>query len=119
LPLIAAMKSIIRREFGEDWRSYVIGVMQAEGAGGPDPQLTVEELWRFDENQEGKKVSNGDWKNPFDPDAELTKMKGDTNHLASNAENVLGIESSLIVGAYIGPASASDAAKLKDSLLAV
>ena len=112
----AAMKSIVRRDSGEDWRNYLIGLMRAEGVIGADEQPTVEELRRFDKNREGKRVSNEDWKNPSDPDAKIIKMKDGTTHLAYKAENVVDTESNLIVGAQIGSATASDAVTLEDSL---
>jgi transposase len=76
----AAMKSIVRRDSGEDWRNYLIGLMRAEGVIGADEQPTVDELRRFDKNREGKRVSNEDWKNPSDPDAKIIKMKDGTTH---------------------------------------
>jgi transposase len=112
----AAMKSIVRRDSGEDWRNYVIGLMRAEGVIGTDDQPSEEELRRFDKNRQGKKVSNEDWKSPSDPDAEITKMKDGTTQLAYKAENVVDTESNLIIGAQIGPATASDAVTLEDSL---
>ena len=103
----AAMRSIVRRDSGEDWRNYVIGLMRTEGVIGNDDRPSEEELRRFDKNRQGKKVSNEDWKSPSDPDAEITKMKDGTTHLAYKAENVVDTESNLIIGAQIGPATAS------------
>src|SRR5438876_11507401 len=40
----AAMKSLVRRETGEDWKTYVRGLAAAEGIANP----TDEELRRFD-----------------------------------------------------------------------
>lgn len=56
------MKSIVHRDSGEDWRNYLIGLMRAEGVIGADAQPTVEKLRRFDENREGRRVSDEDWK---------------------------------------------------------
>lgn len=112
----AAMKSIVRRETGEDWRDYVIGLMRAEGVVGPDARPTEEELRRFDKKREGKKVSNEDWHSSVDPNAEITKMKDGTTHFAYKAENVVDTESNLIVGAQIKPATTADVATIEDSL---
>jgi transposase len=112
----AAMKSIVRRDTGEDWREYVTGLMRAEGVIGPDARPTDEELRRFDKKRRDKKVSNDDWQSSVDPDAEITKMKDGTTHLAYKAENVVDTESNLIVAAQIKPATAGDAATIEDSL---
>ncbi len=65
----AAMKSIVRRETGEDWKKYVTRLMQEEGVIAEGEQPTDEEVRRFDKNRKTKKVSNDDWVNPHDPDA--------------------------------------------------
>lgn len=59
-----AMKSIVRRDSGEDWRNFLIGLMRAEGTIGADEKPTVEERRRFDKNRKGKRVSNEDWPPP-------------------------------------------------------
>ncbi len=71
----AAMKSIVRRDTGEDWRAYVIGIMKKEGVIAQDAIPTDEEIRSFDKNRSSKKVSNSDWVNPFDPDAKIARMK--------------------------------------------
>lgn len=40
----AAMKSIVRRESGEDWKEYVTQLMREEGAIGQADQPTDEEV---------------------------------------------------------------------------
>src|SRR5690606_38302410 len=72
----AAMKSIVRRDNGDDWREYVRKLYEEE-TGQSDP--TDEELRRFDKRRK-KKVSNDQWVSTTDPDARIGKMKdGRTN----------------------------------------
>ena len=52
------MKSIVRRDTGDDWNDYLRGLMQEE-LGVEDP--SDEELRRFDKNRKNKKVSNEEW----------------------------------------------------------
>jgi len=52
----AAMKSIVRRDTGDDWKAYLTKL--AKEAGIEDP--TDEDLRRFDKKRKGKKVSNKD-----------------------------------------------------------
>src|SRR5207247_7479313 len=54
----AAMKSIVRKDTGEDWKGYVTGLMRAEGVIEPEHEPTAEEVRRFDQKRQGKTVSN-------------------------------------------------------------
>jgi transposase len=113
----AAMKSIVRRDTGEDWNEYLTRLMQAEGllAEGAEPP-SAEELRRFDKSRQDKKVSNDEWMSPNDPDARIAKMKDGTTHLAYKAEHVVDLETSAILAAEIYPADRHDTATLEDSL---
>ena len=112
----AAMKSIVRRDTGEDWRSYVIGLMRAEGVVKENEEPSDEEIRRFDKNREGKKVSNEDWMNGADPEAKIAKMKDGTTHLAYKAEHVVDLSTGMILGAEITSADMPDTQSLEDSL---
>ena len=70
----AAMKSIVRRDNGDDWKQYVTRLMQEEGVVAQDEQPTDEELRRYDKNRENKKVSNEEWISPTDPDSRIARM---------------------------------------------
>jgi len=72
----AAMKSIIRRDTGEDWKEYLRRLMAEEGIEDP----TDEELRRFDKKRKGKKVSNKEWVSSTDPEARIMKMKDGRTH---------------------------------------
>ena len=109
----AAMKSIIRRDTGEDWEDYIRGLMLKEGIENP----TSEEIRRFDKKRKGKKVSNEDWESPIDPDARITRMKDGRTHLAYKAENVIDLETELVLGASIRHADETDATTLADSVM--
>ncbi|MHB1038466.1 MAG: transposase, partial [Pirellulales bacterium] len=75
----AAMKTIVRRDTGEDWNDYLRRLMQEqEGAENP----TDEELRRFDRKRKDKRVSNDEWTSPTDPDSRIAKMKDGRTHLA-------------------------------------
>ncbi|HEX4130250.1 MAG TPA: transposase, partial [Pirellulales bacterium] len=70
----AAMKSIVRRDTGENWNEYVTRLMQDEGAASPGEQPSAEALRRWDKKRK-KKVSNEDWVSPNDAEARITQMK--------------------------------------------
>jgi transposase len=99
----AAMKSLVRRATNEDWKTYVRGLMKAEGIEDPSD----EDVRRFD-RQRKKKVSNQEWKSSTDPASRITKMKDGRTHLAYKAEHAVDVESDLIVAAVVYRADDSD-----------
>lgn len=113
----AAMKSIVRRETGENWKDYVTGLMREEGVIAKDDDPTDEDVRRFDKTRKGKKVSNEEWVSPTDPEAKIARMKDGTTHLAYKAEHVVDLKTDLIVAAEIRPATDGDAQTLADSVM--
>lgn len=112
----AAMKSIVRKDTGEDWNEYVTRLMRSEGAIGPKHEPTVEEIRTFDKSRP-KKVSNAEWESPTDADARITKMKDGTTHLAYKAEHVVDLKSDLVLHAEVRHATDADSQTLTDSVL--
>lgn len=108
----AAMKSIERKDTGEDWKAYLTRLAKEAGIENP----TDEELRRFDKKRTDKKVSNDDWQSATDPESRIAKMKDGTTHLAYKAEHVVDLGSDLLLSATITPANHSDAETLCDSL---
>jgi transposase len=101
----AAMKSIVRKETGEDWTEYLRGLARAEGLENP----TEEDLRRLDRQRTDKKVSNEHWQSPTDPDSRITKMKDGRTHLAYKAEHAVDLKTEAIVVAQITLADRGDA----------
>ena len=83
----AAMKSIVRRDTGEDWNQYVRRLMVEAGEAEDIDDPTDEDVRRFDQKRSkknggpGKKTSNKEWVSTTDPSAEITKMKDGRTHL--------------------------------------
>ena len=100
----AAMKSIVRKDSGEDWKQYLRGLAQAEGIEHP----TEEDLRRLDRGRKDKKVSNEQWKSPTDPDSRIAKMKDGRTHLAYKAEHAVDLVSEAIVATTVTFADKSD-----------
>jgi transposase len=114
----AAMKSIVRRDTGEDWKEYVTRLMREEGVIGPEEKPSKAEVLRYDRNRKDKTVSNTEWKSEIDPDAKIARMKDGTTHLAYKAEHVVDLDSDLVLAAEIGLATSADTMTLSDSLVA-
>ena len=100
----AAMKSIVRKDSGEDWKQYLRGLAQAEGIEHP----TEEDLRRLDRGRKDKKVSNEQWKSPTDSDSRIAKMKDGRTHLAYKAEHAVDLVSEAIVATTVTFADKSD-----------
>jgi IS5 family transposase len=113
----AAMKSIVRRGTGDDWKAYLKQLMQEEGLIDEEDEPTDEELRRFDKKRKNKKVSNDEWVSPVDPDSRITKMKDGRTHLAYKAEHVIDLETELILAAEVYRADQADGETLEDSLV--
>ena len=108
----AAMKSIVRRDTGEDWRAYLKRLMAEEGLIGKDDTPTDEELRRFDRSRKGKKVSNTDWKSPVDEDARIVKMKDGRTHFGYKAEHTTDLRGEFILSATIRHGTEADSQTL-------
>lgn len=112
----AAMKSIVRRDTGEDWKEYLTRLMQEKGVIDQGQTPSDEELRRFDKQRKDKKVSNDQWVSETDPDARIARMKDGMTHLAYKAEHVVDLESEVIIAAEIYHADEADPQTLEDSL---
>jgi transposase len=67
----ASMKSIVRKDTGSDYTTYLNKLCEAEGIDNP----TVEDARRMDRARKGKKTSNKDWESPTDRDARIVRLK--------------------------------------------
>jgi IS5 family transposase len=113
----AAMKSIVRRDTGEDWKQYVTRLMREDGAIAADHQPSDEEVRRYDKQRKNKRVSNEEWMSPNDPESRIAKLKDGRTHLAYKAEHVVDLESDLVLAAEIRPADHADTDTLVDSVV--
>ena len=102
----AAMRSIVRKADGKNWKEFLRELAQAEGLENP----TDDDLRRLDRGRKDKKVSNEEWENPHDPDARIAKMKDGRTHLAYKAEHAVDLETEAIVVAHLTHADRGDTA---------
>jgi transposase len=108
----AAMKSIVRKDTGEDWKEYLVGLAKAEGIENP----TEEQLRGLDRKRSDKKVSNEQWESPTDGDSRIAKMKDGRTHLAYKAEHAVDVVSEAIVATTVTFADKSDPRSAPDTL---
>src|SRR5271163_2894344 len=108
----AAMKSIVRRDTGESYMTYLKRLAEAEGIEAKDAAA----LLRMDRKRK-KKTSNEDWKNPNDEEAEITKLKDGRTALAYKAENAVDMETGAIVAVTTHSGAAADTATVQGTVI--
>lgn len=108
----ASMKSIVRKDTGDDYRTYLKKLCEAEGIANP----TVEDARRLDRKRKGKKVSNKDWKSPTDADARIVRLKDGRTRLGYKAEHVVDLDTGAIVAAEVYSGDEADTVTLRPSL---
>ena len=110
----AALRSIVRRDTGEDCTAFLTRLAEASGIATP----TRAELARFDKSRKKrKKTSNADWTHPHDPDARVTKMKDGRTHLAHKAEHAVDMETGAVVGVTVQAADTGDTTSMVETLI--
>ncbi len=110
----AAMKSIVRRDTGEDWNEYLRRLLQErEGVENP----TDEELRRFDRKRKDKRVSNEEWMSPTDPESRIGKMKDGRTHLLYKAEHVVDLNTEVVLAVPIYSGDTGDPDTMVDSVM--
>ena len=107
----AAMRSIVRKDTGASYPAFLEGLAQASGIATP----TREDLAKLDRSRKNK-ASNNDWKNPFDPDAKITKMKDGRTHLAHKAEHAVDMETGAVVAVTLQPADRGDPSSVEPTV---
>lgn len=112
----AAMKSIVRKDTGEDWKDYLKRLMLEEGLIDENDEPSDEELVRFDRNRKGKKVSNQDWESPTDDDARITRMKDGRTRLGVKAEHTVDLETEVILSSTVMHSTQTDHQTLIESV---
>ena len=107
----AAMRSIVRRDTGESYEEFLVGLAKASGIATP----TREDLARLDRKRK-KRTSNTEWKSPSDEDARIAKMKDGRTHLAHKAEHAVDLDSGAVVAVTLQGADKGDTTTLDETL---
>jgi transposase len=108
----ASMKTIVRKDTGDDYTTYLKKLCEAQGTENP----TVEDARRMDRARLGKKVSNEDWESPTDADARIVRLKDGRTRLGYKAEHVVDLDTGAVVAAEVYSGEQADTATLSASL---
>jgi transposase len=107
----ASMKNIERRDTGQSYDDYLLGLASAAGMENP----TKAELARMDRKRK-KKVSNEEWKSPVDEDARIARMKDGTTQLAHKVEHAVDLGSGALVAITLQAADQGDTKTIGQTL---
>lgn len=107
----AALRSIVRRDTGEQYEAFLRRLAEESGIETP----TRAQLAKLDRKR-AKKGSNQDWTHPHDPDARIAKMKDGRTHLAHKAEHAVDMETGAVVAVTVQAADAGDTRTLQQTL---
>ena len=110
----AALKSIVRKDTGEDYKAYLRRLAQEAGIDDPDD----DDLKKFDKQRKGKKLANAEWQSSSDPDSRVMKMKDGTTHLSYKLEHAVDLESELLLATTVHHGDRSDPESLRETLVA-
>jgi transposase len=108
----AALRTIVRRDSGEDYRTMLTRMAVESGIETP----TAEDLIRLDRKRKGKTLSNTEWESPADPDARIAKLKDGRTHLAYKPEHAMDLDTGAVVAAEMHFADRGDTATLPGTL---
>jgi len=107
----AAMKSIVRRDNRESYSDYLKRLAQAEGVEAEDAAA----VQRMDRKR-SKKMSNEEWVNPHDPEAEITRLKDGRTALAYKTEQAVDMETGAIVAVTTHGGATGDTESIGETL---
>ena len=108
----AALRTIVRRDSGENYRTMLTRMAVESGIETP----TAEDLIRLDRQRKGKTLSNADWQSPTDPEAKIAKLKDGRTHLAYKPEHAVDLDSGAVVAAEVHPADQGDTTTMPGTL---
>jgi transposase len=107
----AAMRSIVRRDTSESYMEYLRRLAADAGLDSSDDDA----VRRMDRKRK-KKTPNEEWVNPHDPEAEVTKMKDGTTHLAYKAEQAVDLDTGAIVAITTHGGATGDSESVQETL---
>ena len=108
----AALRSIVRRDTGESYESYLKELARKSGIEEPSGA----DIAKLDKKRP-KKGSNKEWVNPNEPDAEIMKMKSGGTDMAHKAEHAVDMSGEgAVIAVTLHGGAKGDTKSLPDTL---
>ena len=93
----ASLRTLVHRNTEKAYWEYVKELAAEQGVDTQDEGA----LRRFDKNRPGRRTSNEEWKNPYDPQAKVGRTKDGACDMIYKPEHVTDLESGAIVQAEV------------------
>lgn len=110
----ASLRELVHRNTEEQYWQYVKR-LTAEAGIDPDDTKAVR---RFDKRREGRKTSNEEWVNPYDPDAKVGMTKHGACDMIYKPGHITDLDSGAIVAAEVCLGDQGDTEDLAERVLA-
>jgi transposase len=107
----ASLKTLVRREGGQNYQQFLDGLLQAAGVKHP----TAEDRRRLDRTRK-KKLSNKEWKSPHDPHARILKLKDGRTRLGYKDEQTVDLDTGAVVAVVTHLGDRGDPQSLKKTM---
>ena len=109
----ASLRSLTERNTEEGYWAYVQRLAKEAGLETTD----AAELRRFDRKRPGRKTSNQQWQNPYDPEAKIGKTKDGATDMVYLPEHTVDLETGAIVQAQVLPGDHRDSQDLSGRVM--
>jgi transposase len=93
----ASLLSLQNRMTEESYAEFIKDLAQQSGVNPEDKAAVA----RFDRKREGRKTSNKEWYNPYDPDAKIGQTKDGATDMIYKPEHVVDLDTGAIIDADI------------------
>ena len=100
----ASLRALENRNTGEAYWEYVRRLAAEAGVDAQDAAA----VRRFDKQRPGRKTSNQEWVNPYDPDAKVSKAKDGATDMLYKPENIVDLDTGAILNAEVRKADEAD-----------
>lgn len=109
----ASLSALTNRMTQESYDEYVKSLAAEAGVEVKDKAAVA----RFDRKRPGRKTSNKEWQNPFDPDAKIGQTKHGATDMVYKPEHVVDIDTGAIVDVNMLPGDQPDSEDLTERVI--
>jgi transposase len=109
----ASLRHLSERNTEEGYWDYVQRLAKEAGLATTDGAA----LRNFDRHRAGKKMSNGQWQNPHDPDAKIGRTKDGATDMVYLPEHTVDLDTGAIVQAQVLPGDHRDSEDLSERVI--
>ena len=109
----ASLRALQHRNTEENYWEYVKNLAREAGI---DPE-DIKAVRRFDKKRKGRKTSNAEWVNPYDPEAKVGRTKDGAADMVYKPEHVTDLESGAIVRVEVRSGDAGDTEGMSERVM--